>query len=186
MQKPQSIFNVILLLTFRYLISRMDLSKGNAPSLSFLFKPENGMQLPTEDKLQQDFFNFIYGIINSGITKIEQCDIASGRADITVTTDGYRFVIEVKRESSDASFDNLKKLFINQTTEYQNTGIRLGILLVLDLTEKKNGIAHVTEQVQAVVVQRPNESSKRGIVIVRIPGNKVRPSDLTVLSKKSE
>ncbi|MBF0185546.1 MAG: hypothetical protein HQM06_14330 [Magnetococcales bacterium] len=186
LHRPQSIFNAILLLTFRYLISRMDLSKKNAPHLSFLFKPEDGMPLPTEDKLQQDFFSFICGIINSGSTQIELCDIASGRTDITVTAGGYRFVIEVKRESSDASFDNLKKLFINQTTEYQNTGIRLGILLVLDLSDKKGGTAHVTEQVQAVVVQRPNESSKRGVVIVRIPGNKVRPSDLTTILKRKQ
>ncbi|MBF0612030.1 MAG: hypothetical protein HQL55_12995 [Magnetococcales bacterium] len=182
--QQRDIFNAILLLAFRYLISRMDLTIKNAPYLSFLLKPEKGSNLPTEDKLQQDFHSFLIGLVNSGNTQAEAWDIAAGRADITVTAGGYRFVTEIKREIQDASFDNLRLSFANQTVEYQNTGIRLGILLVLDLTEKSPGVAHVDEQVQACVVQRPNQRSKRGVVIIRVPGNKIRPSDLTALAHK--
>ncbi|MBF0415570.1 MAG: hypothetical protein HQL79_07360 [Magnetococcales bacterium] len=177
-QDAKSAFNTILLLTFRYLISRMDLSIKNAPRLTFLQKSVRKSALPTEDKLQQDYYNYLIGFYPSGSIQIEQTDISSGRADLTVNSLGYRIVIEVKRELSDASFEHLKKAYISQTTEYQNTGIRLGILLVLDLTDKPNGVAHVTEQVKAVVIQRENEQSKRGVVIVRVPGNKHYPSAL--------
>lgn len=177
-QKYQKIFCAVLLITIRYLISTMSLTKQHAPFRSFLFKPTQGVPLPTEDKLQQDYYNFLASFLSSGSVQIEQSNIASGRADIFLTVEGYYFVIEVKRELSNASFDNIIESYASQTTEYQNTGIRLGILLVLDLTEKKHGVAHVTEQVQAYAIQRVNEKSKRGIVIVRIPGNKLRPSEL--------
>lgn len=176
-QEIKKEFGVILKFTFRYLISRMDAMKY--PGNAFLFKPVNDEALPKEDRLQRDYCDYLVGNFNSGSVKMEQSNIASGRADIFVTAQGYRFIIEIKRERSDASFENLYKSYANQTMEYTNTGVLLGILLVLDLTEKSGGVAPVTEQVQAYAIPRKNETSKRGIVIVRVPGNRLRPSKLT-------
>jgi hypothetical protein len=134
--------------------------------------------MPLEDSLQRDLYDYLTGFLNSGNHSIEKSDIASGRVDIFITADGFRFIIEVKRELTNASFENLKESYASQATEYQNTNIRLSILLVLDLTDKKNGVAHVTDQVRAYSIKRPGEQSQRGLVIIRVPGNKLPPSKL--------
>ncbi|MCP1121436.1 hypothetical protein [Robbsia andropogonis] len=68
-------------------------------------------------------------------------------------------VIEIKREMDDASFDSLASHYAGQTTDYQNVSIRLGFLLVLDLTAPKvEGTPHIRSLMQCRSIQRLGEA----------------------------
>ena len=93
-------------------------------------------------------------------------------------------VIEIKREMDDASFDSLASHYAGQTTDYQNVSIRLGFLLVLDLTAPKlEGTPHIRSLVQCRPIQRSGETEPRHVVIVKVPGRRYLPN---VVSKKAK
>lgn len=93
-------------------------------------------------------------------------------------------MVEVKRELKDSSFDALAAFYQGQTAEYQNVSVRLGFLLVLDLSnDPKVGTPHIQGLVKPRLVQRVGEDHPRLIVIVKVPGNRKRPSDLTKAAK---
>jgi len=140
--------------------------------------------LPHEDELQQDFFRWV--ATYAAGSDLEPTNIASGRADIRLKSGPERLVVEVKREEKDSSFDALFKSYAAQTTDYQNVSIRLGALLVLDLaTPNREGTPHLTSLFEIRRVFRQGEDQSRLILIVKIPGRRKRPSDLTKLSKTS-
>jgi hypothetical protein len=89
-------------------------------------------------------------------------------------------VIEIKREMDDASFDSLVSHYAGQTTDYQNVSIRLGFLLVLDLTTPKlEGTPHIRSLMQCRSIQRLGESEPRHVVIVKVPGRRYLPSGIS-------
>jgi hypothetical protein len=97
---------------------------------------------------------------------------------------GERIVYEVKRELHDASFSALEAAYSSQATDYQNVSVRLGILLVLDLSRiRYEGTPHLTELVKPAVIARAGETSPRGLMTVVAPGRRFRPSGLTAVSK---
>jgi hypothetical protein len=115
---------------------------------------------------------------------LEPTNIGSGRADIRLRSGPERLVVEVKREEKDCSFDSLIKSYSAQTTDYQNVSIRLGVLLVLDLaTSNREGTPHLTSLFEMRPVHRPGEPIPRLILVVKVPGRRKRPSDLTKLAK---
>ncbi len=170
----QDLFDPILFLTLRFLSLRMDLSKATAVQVGYLFH-EPGASPPHERRLQEDYQDYMAGLI-PGLIDTERSNVAGGRADVVFAGAPHRLVVEVKRELRDASFDSIFGQYQGQATEYQNTNIRLGLLLVLDLTDKPGGAAHITEQVEARLVRRAGEHQDRGLVAVRVPGNRRRPS----------
>lgn len=87
-------------------------------------------------------------------------------------------------EMEDSSFESLAASYQAQATDYQNVSVRLGFLLVLDLVSTDNeGTPHISSLVRAQSVQRAHEDSPRLLVIVKVPGNRKRPSDLTKAAK---
>lgn len=100
---------------------------------------------------------------------------------------GERIVIEVKREMQNASFDAIAKNYAGQTTEYQNISIRLGFLLVLDLTEaKRTGATHIRSLVECRKIVRTGEDEPRYIVMVKVPGRRYSPSAVRTINSISE
>lgn len=175
------LFDAALLWTVRFLHNRLEVTKKDDPSVGYLFERADG-KLPREDELQQDFFRW-FSTVAAG-SDLEPTNLGGGRADLRLKSSGERFVIEVKRESRDCSFDALAKAYSAQTTDYQNVSIRLGMLLVLDLaTSNREGTPHITSLVQPRTVQRSGESQPRHIIIVKVPGRRKRPSDLTKLAR---
>lgn len=70
-----------------------------------------------------------------------------------------------------------------QTTDYQNVSVRLGFLLVLDQTElRSQGTPHLRDLVRPCVASRAGEDEGRLVVVVKVPGRRLRPSDLTKAS----
>ncbi|HBO0334653.1 TPA: hypothetical protein SHT49_001239 [Pseudomonas aeruginosa] len=175
------LFDTVLLWLVRFVFNRLELTKGDDPTGAYLFERDDG-SLPHEDELQQDFFRWV--ATYAAGSDLEPTNIASGRADIRLRSGPERLVVEVKREESDCSFDALFKSYAAQTTEYQNVSIRLGVLLVLDLaTPCREGTPHLTSLFEMRQVRRYGESQPRLILIVKVPGRRKRPSDLTKLAK---
>lgn len=176
------LFDTVLLWLVRFVFNRLELTKGDDPTGAYLFERDDG-SLPHEDELQQDFFRWV--ATYAAGSDLEPKNIASGRADIRLRSGPERLVVEVKREVTDCSFDALFKSYAAQTTDYQNVSIQLGVLLVLDLaTPNREGTPHLKSLFEMRYVRRYGESQSRLILIVKVPGRRKRPSDLTKLAQK--
>jgi hypothetical protein len=141
-EKVRGVFLPLLLGTLLFLESRMNLTRGSHRGVSYLFQES---PLPSERDLQEDYFIFMHSNLR-GIT-VERSDVAGGRADVLFESKGIRTASELKKEEISCSFEDIENCYAAQGVEYQNTNIRLGILLVLDLTLKNSGVGHITSQV---------------------------------------
>lgn len=178
------LFNTVLLWTTRFLKNRMEITKKDDPSVAYLFETSDGTLAP-ESALQDDYFRWISTQSASG--EMEPTNLGGGRADVALKATGERIVIEVKREMEDASFDSLAIHYAGQTTDYQNVSIRLGFLLVLDLTvQKLEGTPHIRSLVQCRPMQRSGETEPRHVVIVKVPGRRYLPSAVSKNAKLSD
>jgi hypothetical protein len=176
-------FDTVLLWVIRFLFNRLEVTKADDPTVEYLFQRADGSNV-TEDALQTDFFRLL--TTNAAGSDLEPTNLGGGRADVRLKSSSERVVIEIKRELGDSSFDTLAGLYQAQTTDYQNVSVRLGFLLVLDLTNNTNeGTPHIRSLVQTRLVQRTRENHPRLLVIVKVPGNRKRPSDLTKGAKTS-
>ena len=168
------LFDTVLLWTVRFLKNRLEMTRKDDASVAYLFENAGGT-LPLESALQDDYFRWLSTQTAAG--EIEATNLGGGRADVALKTTGERIVIEVKREMQNASFDTLAKSYAGQTSEYQNVSIRLGFLLLLDLTEaKRAGAPHIRSLVECRPVMRAGEGEPRYVVIVKVPGRRYSPS----------
>lgn len=175
------LFNAAIAWLTRFVHHRIEVTRRDDPGGSYLFERDDE-SLPHENELQEDFFRWL--TTNAAGSDLEPTNLGSGRADIRMRSGPERLVIEVKREEKDASFDALAISYAAQTTDYQNVSIRLGVLLVLDLaTPNRQGTPHLTSLFSVVQIQRPNEDQPRLVLIVKVPGRRRTPSDLSKLGK---
>lgn len=178
------LFDTVLLWTVRFLKNRLEMTKKDDPSVAYLFETADGSLAP-ESALQDDYFRWLSTQSASG--EMEPTNLGSGRADVALKSTGERIVIEIKREMRDASFDSLTKNYAGQTTDYQNVSIRLGFLLVLDLTGPKlEGTPHIRSLVECRSIQRTDETEPRQVVIVKVPGRRYLPSAISKSAKRSD
>ena len=178
------LFDTVLLWLVRFVVTRLETTRKNDPSGAYQFERADGT-LPHESELQLDFFRWL--TTNAASTDLEPSNVSSGRADIQLRSGPERLVVEVKREDKDASFDALAAAYAAQTTDYQNVSIRLGVLLVLDLaTPNREGTPHITSLFEARHIQRTGESHPRLVLIVKLPGRRKVPSELTKLAKQGD
>jgi len=110
---------------------------------------------------------------------MEKDDVAGGRADVFFSFGSIQFVTEVKRDWNDCSFEAIRKKYLGQASEYQNTNAKLGFLLVLDLT-KKNGIGSIEEHVKVEKINS-NNLYNRAVVVIRVPGRRKKPSEIKII-----
>jgi hypothetical protein len=178
------LFDSVLIWLVRFLYNRLEMTKADDPTVEYLYERADGKNA-VEDALQADFFRWL--TTNAAGSELEPTNIGGGRADILLKSSSERVVIEVKRELRDSSFDALAAWYQAQTTDYQNVSVRLGFLLVLDLTIKNNeGTPHIRSLIRTRSVQRTGEDHPRLLVIAKVPGNRKRPSDLTKAAKASK
>lgn len=172
----RALFRAVLLWTIGFLNSRCNISRQNAP-VHYLFEAR-GKPLPKEESLQQDYSQMMRSMVGHG-ARIEMPDIAGGRADVWFKLGAEQLVVEVKREMSDSSFGALERAYSAQAAEYQNTSIRLGFVLVLDLAEvRAGGSIHMSDLVQARQLIRNGEKEPRWLVFVKVPGRRLPPNQL--------
>jgi len=178
------LFDAVLMWVVRFLFNRLEMTRADDPTVEYLFQRADGTDVK-EEALQDDFFRWL--TTNAAGSELEPTNLGGGRADVRLKSSSERVVIEVKRELDDSSFDSLAALYQAQTTDYQNVSVRLGFLLVLDLSNNTNeGTPHIRSLVQTRLVQRSGEDQHRLLVIVKVPGNRKRPSDLTKTAKTNK
>lgn len=174
------LFDSILVWTIRFLSTRLEMTKKDEPVLDYLFRQNDGKK-PKEDKIQVDYKNVMVSTI--GGTEVEVMNVAGGRADVLFRLNTERIITEVKREERDSSFDSLFEEYSPQAADYQNVSGRLGFVLVLDQTTPDTGTPHISTLVKPIQLTRQGESTPRMLVFVKVPGERLRPSDLTKAAK---
>lgn len=164
-------FKWLVLLLCRFVQTRADAVGRKYP---YLARIEDGLT-PLESALQEDLEEFLIGF---GMPQAERSGVTAGRADLYLpqpSRQPFRFVIEVKRHLT-AWADDVCEPFLRQTTAYQQTDLKLGILAVLDLSDRPSGVPDF-EECFWVAVRRVSGRDIRHAVVVRVPGNKRTPSD---------
>jgi hypothetical protein len=169
-------FVPILSELLKFSADRADIGRqSGGDGVAYLFVPADGKPF-TEDYLQRDLYSWMSSSTLRRYTRMEERDVASGRADITVTID-YRFVVEIKRELQDASPDALFRVHAAQAAAYSVVGPRLSLECVLDLTDHSHGIPSLPESVWVSVVPIAN-AAPRHVVTLVVRGNRPTPRQM--------
>lgn len=152
---------------------RLDSTAAQDPGGAYLFR-RPGETKPLEKHLQADILAFLRR------TKIPVGDeirgVGGGRADVEVKIDRHRFIIEVKRELSDGSFENIMLSYGGQAKTYQATNVKLGFLFVLDLSKTARSTPDIENCIQIRRGVLFGDDIDRGMVLLRMPGNRIPPS----------
>ncbi|MGO7613615.1 hypothetical protein ACC689_20295 [Rhizobium ruizarguesonis] len=152
---------------------RLDATAAQDPTGAYLFH-RAGEPKPLEKKLQSDLLAFLHrGKMSAGD---EIRGVAGGRADVEVKMDRHRFIVEVKRELSDGSFDAIMRNYGGQAKTYQATNVKLGFLFVLDLSKESQSTPDIENCVQVKRGVLFDDGIDRGMVLLRMPGNRIPPS----------
>lgn len=177
------VFNTTLWWLVRFIASRLDSMKGDAPEIEYLFRRDDGTRAK-EDKLQNDFMTMFrpYAVGS----QIEVTNIGGGRADVMLQYNAEKLVVEVKREDRDCSFDAIEERYAEQTFQYQNTASRMGFLLVLDQTDHGGQALHLADSIRPMKLTPKDETEPRYVVVCRISGDRCTPSDLSKPKKKGK
>lgn len=178
-QRVRQSFNTLLFQTLRFLENRMNMTQKNNPRLKYLFEDKI---FPKENELQMDYYEFMHGNIAAGNIRVEVSDVSSGRVDVYFSFGSIQFAAEVKRDSQDCSFAALRSKYIGQTSEYQNTNVKLGFLLVFDWTTRANGVGSIEEHVKVEKLKPLDSTIERAVIVVRVPSKRKTPSKI-ILSK---
>lgn len=166
-------FRKLVLLTLRFARDRQDRQRSSGDRrLEYLFAWGAAGKPPLEKDLGLDYRDFLVGSELSRAVHAEVRDIAGGRADVLFDFYQFRFVAELKREFDDASRVNVRQ-FLGQAGLYSGTDVHLGLLLVLDLTDKSTGVPSFRDNVWC---EKLAATSLRHVVVVRVPGNRIHPS----------
>lgn len=169
-------FLAITLKTLLFLEYRLDATAAQDPTGAYLFEKPDG-SMPLEKQLQQDYLRFLR--TSKLGTQDEVRGVALGRADIFHEFGRVRIITEIKRESDNASFDALLENYGEQTTAYQNTNVPLGMLIALDLTKDQSVGQHISTLNTAAVGDFLGDGVCRGVLVVKIPGNRISPAVAT-------
>ncbi|MFK0204729.1 hypothetical protein [Agrobacterium sp. NPDC090283] len=175
----RSHFLALVLGVANFLAQKLDSSVELDRFSEYLF--ERGRPPPLEKEIQQDFLRHAR---SAGLPVTDELrGVAGGRADVAYTSNGVVIIIEVKRELADASFDNLLASYGEQTAIYQATNVKLGVMLVLDLSKKNSRLAHMDTWYETRTGDLLDDGTERAVLIVKVPGRRETPSTATVAAK---
>jgi hypothetical protein len=169
-------FLALTLKTMLFVEYRLDATAAQDPTGVYLFENPDG-SMPREKQLQQDYLRFLR--TSKLGTHDEVRGVAVGRADVFHDFGRVRIITEIKREADDASFDALLENYGEQTAAYQNTNVPLGMLLALDLTKEQSVGQHISTLHRAAVGDFLEDGVRRGVLVVKIPGNRISPAVAT-------
>lgn len=169
-------FIEMLTMVFRFAADRANIGRMNGgPDVAYLFQPNDGKAF-TEDYLQRDVATWFKATPLRRFVRMEEHDVAAGRADITVTQT-HQFTIEVKRELSDASPGALLAAYGGQAAAYSVTGPSVSLEMVLDLTDQSHGTPSLGESVWVQEVPIAG-GQPRPVVTIVIHGNRLTPRQM--------
>lgn len=177
-------FRQVVALTLRFLTNRLDIGRQSAIGRAeYLFEWEPDGTVPVEADLQWDYHDVLVGSFLQHRMSVEKRDVASGRVDVEIKFDGFRFIAEVKREMKDPSTKAMAA-YLAQAADYQVTDVKLGLLLVLDISTHAVPMPGIEQCVWVAEVPIGTSGESRHVVVFRVPGRKKRPSNQTALQSK--
>lgn len=181
--KFQRDIDVFVIFLIRFLSYCLDVGyEMGKTSVPFLFRL--GSDKPLEQELQEAMFTWLTLVVwgfKSHQVRREVPDVASGRADLAITTEAGALYAELKREMSDASRAGLTK-YLGQAATYQLTTARISFLVVLDLCLQQKWTLTLQDNCWVESVQTPEDSGPRMVVVFRIPGMRPVPSSVVTPS----
>jgi hypothetical protein len=140
--------------------------------------PEGG-RMPVEADLQYEFYIWLsVSRPLAGRVNIERPHVATGRVDVTVRVGEISFVTEVKRELEDSSPQALQQ-YVPQTAQYSGSSEPFSQLLVLDLTDHRNGVRPLRDLAWVVEHRADTSASPQHVVVAVVAGNRPTPRQLT-------
>jgi hypothetical protein len=157
----------------RFTADRVDAGRESwNQDIAYLFPPAAGAPPFGEEVLQKDVYRWLSNSSLRPYTRLEERDVAAGRADVTITR-SHRFVIEIKRELADASRQAIHAAYGGQAAAYSTGGPRISLEMVLDLTDHSEGVVSLAQSVWVDEVLTGGEF--RHVVVVVVRGNRPTP-----------
>ena len=178
----RTLFDTTLLWLIRFVDSRLNVTKGDAPEVEYLFQNSGGVRAK-EHKLQDDFMTLFRPFAVGA--KIEVTNVGGGRADVFLHFNAEQMVVEVKRENRKCTFDDLTKKYSAQTFQYQSTSARLGFMLVLDQTNRGGQTLHLADAIRPMQLTPKDESEPRHVIVCLVSGDRLTPSELSKPKKRA-
>ncbi|MGS2807775.1 MULTISPECIES: hypothetical protein [Nocardia] len=181
-------FSALVHQTVLFLKSRLNLNKSSLlgkrrrngePIYDYRLRPEKDQRQPVEEDLQLDFRGWLdSGALHHAVSA-EPIDLALGRGDIIVRFGALHYLAEIKKDDGDNSRQHIESTYLAQTTEYSNTNVPFGLLLVLDLTPKtsSSGTLRLDELIWVATHRPAGATVDRKVVVGILPGNRLPPSD---------
>ena len=168
-------FDLLIVRLCKFLTSRADANAFHG-HMAYLSRVNDRKQLPHESELQFDLYNYLLSAMPSVL--LEVSNVASGRTDIYLPLNGFRFIIEVKRTTSRTWSCFSVRPHSKQAASYSSTDVRLGVLATLDLSIREPGVPHVSDCF-GVLKRKHSLTDERSVIFMRVPGNRLPPSSLS-------
>jgi hypothetical protein len=168
-------FNLLVVRLCKFLCHRNDMGvvKGY---FAYLKRVDDRTKLPHESELQLDLLNYLRATYQAPL--IEVSHVAGGRADIYISFEHFRFVIEVKRSTAPKWSLFSVRPHSRQALSYTTSDVRLSVLATLDLSVRDPGDPHISSCF-GVIRRLPTSTDVRTAVVMRVPGNRLTPSTLS-------
>ncbi|ALX03445.1 hypothetical protein [Aeromicrobium erythreum] len=164
--------DTMLLLLIRFVGDRSNAQPGRKP---YLFDPE-----AKESDLQEDLYDFLVGSDQIGSTaELEVQNLGHGRVDIRIPFNGFALVLELKLDGTRARMSD-RTAYIKQAATYQATDVRIGFVVALRTAafDPTGPTPHLSTLFEHTTFEVEGEDTPRHIVLVQVPGNQTRPSDM--------
>ncbi|MEV7801729.1 hypothetical protein AB0O28_02130 [Microbispora sp. NPDC088329] len=144
---------------------------------AYLRKLQPGEEKPLEKELGKDLASFLGGL---GLrVELEVSNVGAGRVDVAWRPHDELITIELKRDWKNITWNGLSKRYLPQAISYQLSGPPLSFFMVLDLTDKPDGLAAFESCVHVQTIAGPaSDPRPRTVVMFRIQGNKRDPHSL--------
>jgi hypothetical protein len=168
----------------RFVMRYIDKQSGGKRSEPWQMPFESRNAAPTEDTLADSFARWL--MATTGVrAHVEVSDIGGGRVDVVVFLTQLRLVVEVKREFSNKSQDELVDAYGMQSVQYNSADVPFAFLAILDLARWD-----VRSDIQACLWARhvalPESGSRiYGLTTARVQAN-VAPPSTSSWARRSE
>ncbi|WP_326623923.1 MULTISPECIES: hypothetical protein [unclassified Streptomyces] len=170
--------DVLLIHLLRFMDLRLsETQKFGGDARAYLRKLASGEDKPKEKELGKDLRDFLRGV---GLRiELEVSNVGAGRVDVGWRPHDELITVELKRDWKDITWDGLADNYAGQAISYQVSGRPINFFMVLDLTDKPDGLAALPACVHVRTFPGPaGDPRPRTLIMLRVQGNKRDPSSL--------
>ncbi|MBN9446687.1 MAG: hypothetical protein J0I67_07220 [Bosea sp.] len=167
-------FERLVLQVILFCLDRQDAGKKELGARGDYLFSEN----PVEADLQKDLREFLVGNLLGAAVQTELEGIAKGRCDVYVGHGGWRFLIELKRHEASVT-PLIARSYVGQAASYQGTNVKLGMLGILEIVDRKGPAPGLEDCVWFDTVVPEKGATVRHLVVFRVPARLRRPNELS-------